>query len=348
MKFLEACTPRRAARQPRARIHAIEPQGRLQRCLAVVVLCAHLFAAALQPSAASAQKASESTSTTALVFAVVDKSGRNNADLEKAVRKAVAETVPAKLVDPLHAPRKKLQDARTAAQCPGGSADRSAACLRAISQQLGAALLFAPSLDRGPDDLVLTILMFDGREGGKVNEVAHWQDGVKVSPETLQALPQLIHGLFAPPTPPPAPALAAESAPAGAPDLQLTAADTAPRESSRLLAPLIVVGAGALVLGAGIVSGTMMRSSEDKYNALEVRTRADADEAASLLSSAKAEATVSKICFGVSTLAIAAGGAWLSYELFGRGPSERTLTRVTPFASHQQVGLVIRYQGGSL
>jgi len=303
-----------------------------------------LFSAHPQPVAAEAPKASDSTSHTVVLFQVADKTGRNNADLDKALRKAAAEAVPAKLQD-TH--RRKLADAQASAQCR----DRSVDCLRAISQQLGASILLAPTLDRGPDDLVLSILMFDGRNEGSVNEMAHWQDGTKLSAETLQALPQLVRGLFLPkPVMPPEamePAVADASSTAAPPTAAAASSDSG-RDWAPLIPPLSVIGGGVVLLGAGIVSGLMMRGTEDDYQGLEVSTRADAEKAAALRDTAETEATVSKVCFAISSLAIAAGGAWLSYELFGRSKAERQVTRVAPLITPQQVGLVVRYQGGSL
>ena len=350
MKSFDACTRIACCPTVRGRVSRLRPgklafqsHACLQLCLAVVLLCAAAFSARAQPTA-PAPKASDNPPRSVLLFPVADKSGKNNADLDKALRKAVAESVPAKLQD---APRKKLTEAQASAPCSDRS--RSLECLRAVSQQFHADILLAPSLDRGPDDLVLNILVFDARDGGKVNEVAHWQDGTKLSQETLHALPQLIRGLFEPKPaePPPEPVVA--SSPVLTPTASQPSAIAARTEGqTSLIAPLSVLGAGVVILGAGLVSGAMMRGTEDEYNAKEVHTRQDAQAAADLLSTAKTEATFSKICFGVSALAIAAGGAWLSFELFGRRNSEREVTRLTPLVSPQHVGIVVRYQGGSL
>jgi hypothetical protein len=347
MKSLDACTCPACCPPVRGRVSralagrpAYQSRACLQLCLAVVLLCAARFSARAQPTAPAAN-ASNGTPPSVLLFPVADKSGKNNADLDKALRKAVAEAVPAKLLD---TSRKKLTDAQTSAHC----ADRSADCLRAISQQLGASILLAPSLDRGPDDLVLNILVFDGREAGKINEVAHWQDGTKLSQETVRALPQLIRGLFEPKPVEPPPEPVATIAPDVTPAPPPPAAVTANMNLTPLIPPLSVLGAGVVMLGAGLVTGAIMRGTEDEYNAKEVHTRQDAQAAADLLSTAKTEATIAKVCFGVSAVAIAAGGAWLSYQFFGKSKSEREVTRVAPFVSPQHVGFVVRYQGGSL
>ena len=325
-----------------------------QVCLALLMSCAAPFAGQFTVKAqppAPPPNASDGTRTV-LVFPVADKSGKNNADLDKALRKAVTDVVPAKLLD---TPRKKLTEAQANAKCQNTSPD----CLRAVSQQLRADILVAPSLDRGPDDLVLAILVFDGRDG-KVNSVTHWQDGTKPSQETLHALPGLIRGMFPRTHATPAPAASAppepiaiippEEAPAPTAALQATATPAKPGlDWKPLIGPLSIVGAGVVLLGAGIVTGVMMRGTEDEYNDKQVRTRADAEAAADLLDTAKTEATLSKVCFGVSALAIAAGGTWLSFELFGKSKSsERELTRVTPLVSPGHVGIVLRHQGGSL
>jgi hypothetical protein len=98
-----------------------------QVCLALLMSCAAPFAVQLSVSAqppAPAPNASDGTRTV-LVFPVADKSGKNNADLEKALRKAVTDVIPAKLLD---TPRKKLTEAQASAKCQNASAD----CLRAV------------------------------------------------------------------------------------------------------------------------------------------------------------------------------------------------------------------------
>jgi hypothetical protein len=303
-----------------------------QGCLTVAV-CSGL---GLAPPAL----AEDAPARRALLLETADHSDRIVRDLDKRLHDAVVATAPVQLVE---SPHKKLSGLQTGASCH----DQSAACLRELTQRAGVDVLIVPSLERGNEDLVLTLRAFDSAGEGKLREVAHWQDGKKPTPETLDSLPELVRGLFqlqpaaqpveiiAPPT-----AARLEGAPA---QTSVAASDAQPLR----LAPWILIGAGAVVLGAGAISGGLMLSSEHDYKKTTVSTREEAREARDVLSRANTEGTVAEVCIALGGLAVVAGGGWLLTEWWlGQHRDAAASTRLAPVLTPREIGFVLQYQGG--
>lgn len=302
-----------------------------QGCLAVVV-CSGFGVA---PPAF----AEEAPARRAILLETADHSDRTVRDLDKRLHDAVVATAPVQLVE---SPHKKLSSLQTGAGCR----DQSPACLHALAQRAGVDVLIMPALERGSDDLVLTLRAFDAGDG-KLSEVAHWQDGKKPNAETLDSLPELVRGLFklqpvneTVEIAPPPPAAGAESA--------LAPASVATSDTPALrLAPWILMGAGAVVLGAGAISGGLMLGSEHDYKTTTVRDRMDAQRAHDLLSRANTEGTVAEVCIVLGSAALLAGGGWLLTDWWlGRQGDKGASTRLAPMLSPREVGFVLQHQGG--
>jgi hypothetical protein len=276
----------------------------------------------------------------ALLLDTADHSDRMVRELDKRLHDAVVAVAPVQLVE---SPHKKLSSLQTGASCR----DQSAPCLRELTKRAGVDVLIVPSLERGAEDLVLTLRAFDGAGDGRLSEVAHWQDGKKPTPETLDALPELVRGLFR--LQPAAQPVEIVTQPAAAPlenaaPLAVAAASDA---QPLRLAPWIVLGAGAVVLGVGAISGGLMLSSEHDYKKTTVRTQMDARAARDLLSRANTEATVAEVCLAVGGLAVVAGGGWLLTEWWlGQHGDSGASTRLAPVLSPREIGFVLQHQGG--
>jgi hypothetical protein len=313
-----------------------------QRCLGVAVAG---LASLLCQRAASAQAhahAQDEGLPKALLFATIVQRGRPLPELDRQIRKAIVEHAPVQLLD--GAP-KRLSALQASTHCR----DESVACLRAVAQLARVEVLLAATLERGASDFTLNLVAFDARADA-VTRVAHWQDGSEVTAETYAALPSLLGALFPEPGPPDmdfvAEAKSRDLKPAATAAPSLALRDV-PRKRS-LLAPVLAASGGALILGAGIVTGLILSSTQGNYDSKDVRTRSDAEAADSLRSRGSTEASVANVFYGLGSVVLVASGAWLAIELWKRSDSssERAATQLSPWLAPRQVGLVLRHQGG--
>lgn len=278
----------------------------------------------------------------ALLFTTTVQRGKPVPELDKQIRMSVVEHAPVHLRD---APAKKLSALQAAARCR----DESVPCMRAVANVAGVEVLLAATLERGSGELTLSLMAFDARADA-VTRVAHWQDGSELTAETYAALPNLLAALFPEPGTPDMDFVAEANA-GGAPHAehnQARASDARTAQRS-LLAPILVAGGGALLLGAGVVTGLMLNATQDEYSDRQVITRADAKEADELRSRASTQASLANVFFGLGGVALVASGAWLAIELFGSKKREpRAQTTLAPWVSPRELGLVLRHQGGAL
>jgi hypothetical protein len=181
-----------------------------------------------------------------------------------------------------------------------------------------------------------------------VTRVVHWQPGEKLAPETLAAVPELVKSLL----PAPTTVAAAHSGAAHATSPRAAAAAAVRKDHSRGIpvAPLAILAGGAVLLGAGVVTGVLMQSNERDYASKNVRTRADAEAAVRAKDAASTQATLANIFYGVGAGATLLGGGWLALELFGRGQKETNRqssprAQLVPTLTPKQVGIEFRRQG---
>jgi hypothetical protein len=238
-------------------------------------------------------------------------------------------------------------------------------CLRTATEQSHAELLIAPSLQRTPSEVVLSVLRFDARGAGKMRRVLRRQSGQVLGAELLDQVPGMMRELFdLPPAtkPPPAAAAVAVLPPSAA---SQAAAQEAPAPTPlpegpmepptshwRVpVAPLILGGVGVLTLAGGIVAGAMMQSTHSQYERLVVETKQDAQQADDLGSTGRTQATVANVLFGVGGAAVLAAGIWLlvDHQLASRREVALTMTsELQPVLGPQQLGLVFTHRGNAL
>lgn len=281
----------------------------------------------------------------AYLFVTTVQRGKGAPELDKQIRKAVVEHAPVHLRD---VPPKKMSALQASARCR----DESVPCMRAVARVAGVEVLLAATLERGAGELTLSFMAFDARADA-VTRVAHWQDGSEVTAETYAALPNLLSALFPEPGTPDMDFVAEANAPTDKPAEQrdiVSTSDDSPAAPS-LLAPILVAGGGALLLGAGVVTGLMLNSTQVDYSDRAVVTRADAEGAEALRSRASTQASVANVFFGLGSVALVASGAWLAIELWGSGnkrEQKAQATTLSPWVSSRELGLVLRHQGGGL
>jgi hypothetical protein len=227
-------------------------------------------------------------------------------------------------------------------------------CLHAVTTQSGAQILIAPTVQRTPSELILTLLRFDARGDGDMRRVLRRFPGKTLGPAALDAVPEMLRELFGlPPKPKPAaeaPAPAktppATKPPAPAP-LPLPEGPMEPAASRPTpVGPLVLAGAGVLVIGGGVVAGLMMQANQDKYNKRAPATIPEAQSATDTKSTGQTQATVANVLFAVGGAAVVAGGIWLIVELSRPRPQyDETLTSLRPALGPHQLGLVLTQRG---
>lgn len=283
----------------------------------------------------------------AILLATHVQRGKPVAELDRQIRKAVVEHAPVHL---LEGAAKKLSSLQAGARCR----DESVACLRNVAKLAGVEVLLAATLERGAGELTLSFMAFDARADA-VTRVAHWQDGSEVTAETYAALPNLLAALFPEPGPPDMDFVAEANAGGGgtsdqsARPLDLAKGSDARATKRSLLAPILVASGGVLLLGAGVVTGLMLNSTQNDYSDKQVNTRADAERADALRSRASTEASFANVFYGLGSVALVASSAWLAIELWGSGNKQEhaSATTLAPWIAPRQLGLVLRHEGGA-
>jgi hypothetical protein len=221
-------------------------------------------------------------------------------------------------------------------------------CLKAVAAKSRAKILIAPTLQRTPSELVLSVLRFDVSDGGDMRRVLRRQAGRTVGPELLDAIPDMLRELFNLPKAEPEVAETAPSA-AEAPAPDLATMPDYPTESRApsLVGPLILGGAGVAALGVGLAMGIAMKDQQSEFDRLSARveTEAQARAAVDARETGETQALAANLLFVVGGAAIAAAGIWLAVEL--NAASERT-TAFSPMVGPNQVALVVTHHGASL
>jgi hypothetical protein len=222
-------------------------------------------------------------------------------------------------------------------------------CLKAVAAKSRAKILIAPTLQRTPSELVLSVLRFDVSDGGDMRRVLRRQTGRTVGPELLDAIPDMLRELFnLPKLERPAVAEAAPTA-SEAPAPDIASMPDYPTESHRpsLVGPLILGGAGVAALGVGLVMGVVMKDQQSEYESLSARveTEAQARAAVDARSTGQTQALAANMLFVVGGAALAAAGIWLAIEL---SDGSEQATAFAPVLGPNQVALVLTHHGASL
>jgi hypothetical protein len=225
---------------------------------------------------------------------------------------------------------------------------QTVACLHAVAAESGVQILIAPALVRSDAELVLTLLRFDARESGSVPvRVEHKQPGTRLTPELLDALPDLLRELFGL-----SQAVGPVEAPPSAALSDVEAAETSrlatPAHSEpALLGPLVVGGVGVLLVGGGVAAGLMMQATHDEYLKLPLNSEQQVDQAIDTRSRGETQAMVANVLYGVGAAAIVAGAIWFAIEL-GDAHEGRAQTALLPALGPGQLGVTLLQRGPSL
>jgi hypothetical protein len=197
---------------------------------------------------------------------------------------------------------------------------------------------------------VLTLLRFDARavsgDAAPVR-VARKQAGTQLKPELLDAIPGMLRELFG--LSPAKPALVVPEAtpePSAPPDELPAAAYT--RHQPALTGPLILGGAGGLLVVGGVVTGLVMQSTHSEYLKLPKNTEDQIDHAIEVRSRGETQATVANVLYGIGAAAIVASAIWLAIELGNSSERNPNYIALVPAFGPGQLGVSLLQRGPSL
>jgi tetratricopeptide (TPR) repeat protein len=141
--------------------------------------------------------------------------------------------------------------------------------------------------------------------------------------------------------PPPEPA----PEPAAPPPEPVAEPAPEPRDEAPLpVAPIVVAGAGVVVLGIGGVFGALASSGEDDYASAPVTTADEVESARAKLSDAETHATTANVLFVLGGVATAAGLGWLVYEL---ASDDGTSVEASAWIERETAGVRVRGAWGA-
>jgi hypothetical protein len=282
----------------------------------------------------------ESGTERAIVFAPAKGSAhKGDAGVVRDVRAAIERLELATL---LPEPPLDLEAMQMTIDCVGESAD----CLRQVAERSKARFVIAPSVEHAKSGSTLRILYFDANAHAEPRTALRRAPGKELDHKTLEAIPDMLHDLFATaakPGPEPEPEPAADSdddatEPAATePPVQPQPAE--PAAPSKLpLGPILLGAGGVAVIASGVVMGAVMQSTQDHYAKRSVQTVQQAKQADDERKAGQQQALVANVLIGVGALAVVASGIWFLVGL-NQNQERPPQTALVPVISARSAGL---------
>ncbi len=256
------------------------------------------------------------------------------------------------------------------AQLALGCMAENPACLKTVADENEVTVLLAPRIDRAGEELVLTVLMYDGQ----ANTVSQ---GVRRVPANagadglLDRVPGLLRELFGlPQVEEPDPIAAGSGAGRGPGDgstsgtgdgngLGTGEGNGLGREPARRAEPAgiglggpILLGVGAAALVGGVVAAVLHSGAKSDYEDHQVTDAATARDASSLFDQAQTRGHVATGLLIGGGVVAAAGLVWLLVDLLsGDGsdadaPAQRAGVRTNLLLSSRMVGASVEWEVG--
>lgn len=175
-------------------------------------------------------------------------------------------------------------------------------CLGPVAAELSVALLVIPHLDQSGAEQMLTIALFDRRDGSIHRVVRRAQS----RPELLDAIEGQLRELFGLPA-------AVDPEPGPTPTLP------PPPSEPDLVPGVTLMVVGAIGLGVGGAMGALHLDAQSEFEAARPSTMAEADAAADALSRSETFAITADVLFAVGGVALAGGLVWLLAEVLSAG-----------------------------
>jgi hypothetical protein len=248
----------------------------------------------------------------------------------------------------LPAPALDLEAVQLSIDCP----EPSARCLRAVAKKLDAGVLLVPAIVRKRAQIELRLLYFDAASGGEPRSVTRGRTMTKAgrgSGEWDAELPGMLRELIgeasedryeaeppsaATPTTPEATGTdeAGSRLAAGA-----RTSGEASGDSALPLGPLVLGAGGLAVVAAGLVTGAIMRGTEDDYAERTVDNQEQARLAEQARTRGRTQALVANVLLGTGAAAVAAAGIWLALDL--RAQERPAQASLRPILGPDQAGV---------
>jgi hypothetical protein len=218
-----------------------------------------------------------------------------------------------------------LEEAQLATGCMGETVE----CLTPIAEAQGTPLLVVPSLARAGDTTLVTVLVFDQRDGS-IRRGVREQTGHELA-ALLAGVDGLLREVFGLPPAPLSDEAPVESAP--------------PAASGLAPAPIVVIAVGAAALVGGAIAGSLSLSDASAVTSATPATPADVDALDPLVARQNAEALAADV-LSIAGGVIAVGGlAWMLAA--GRDDGGSPIA-VAPIVSPTQVGLALAGRFGGV
>jgi serine/threonine-protein kinase len=195
-------------------------------------------------------------------------------------------------------PALDLPSMQLAIDCVGETAD----CLTQAAKQAQAEGLIAPVVRKLGAELVVTILLHDARKQVSIKGTTrrYPSDQLDQALDGIRGMVRELFGLEAP-------QVAASAPPPEAAGPAL--AEPPPTAASKPfpVLPVVLGAVGVAILGAGVGLGVASHSTANAYVATPVTDEATGHAALDKLHTARTEATLANVAFGVGAAALAAG-----------------------------------------
>jgi hypothetical protein len=222
-----------------------------------------------------------------------------------------------------------------------GCSDEGRACLSAVAKLAQVDAIVVRKLTVGPESATLSLTYFDATSADEPVRAEQSLPAVGLESAAPQQVPALVRKLFGIPEPvaaaaSEAPAQGPASAPAGS-----TAAAAEPDQGGGA-GPLtwVVLGVGAVTLGAGLVVGLSAQGDFDDYKKTPIDDPADAERADAKFEDAESGGMLATILVPAGGALIALGVTLLAIDL-SAGGSEETGVALVP----QPGGALLRVRG---
>ena len=190
-----------------------------------------------------------------------------------------------------------------------GCAPESGECLSTIVQEAGVQALIASCVENEADVTFVTLTYFDARGGEPMRKVVRRLEDADVERSIVDAVPGMLRELLRLPSPsaPPEPALEGAVAPAKA--------RAGPARGGQTIGPIVLAAAGIAFIGAGAGFGLAANANENEYRRADTDTRAEVDRAVGKLDTARTQALLANVGFGIGAATIAASAVWMAIDL---------------------------------
>jgi hypothetical protein len=197
-----------------------------------------------------------------------------------------------------------------------GCSDEGSACLASIAQMLEVDAVVVRRLRVEPKRVTLGLLHFDARSQDEPALAETAAEPAQADRALVAAVPSLVRAVFRIPEPvAPAPAREVEASEAQASTPSRALGRRAEVRNQVSVLTWITLAAGTGVLVAGLAMGASADSQFQRFEALDIQSRADAERADALFDSTEARALIANVLMPGGAVVMAVGAALLVLDL---------------------------------